>query len=107
MDSGEPCDQCGAVAGLELVEPRPVHQPRNDLAHVVLPAQVGADDAADFVRVVPRVFGRRAVDRRRRGGGQRRDHGAGDLERIEVVLGQVVGHAGQPRVDVGAAELLG
>ena len=70
-----------------------------------MPSQVGADDAADLRRVVPRVFGRRQVEGRLFHGVQRRHHGAGGPQRIDVVLGEIVRHPRQPRVDVGAAEL--
>ena len=35
------------------------------------------------------------------------DDRARQVQGVRVVLGEVVGHAGQPRVDVGAAERLG
>ena len=38
---------------------------------------------------------------------QRADDRAREVQRVVVVFGEVVGHAGQARVDVGAAELLG
>ena len=38
---------------------------------------------------------------------QRRDDRPADRQRVRIVVGEVVGDAGQPRVDVGAAEFLG
>jgi hypothetical protein len=38
----KPAHERGAVARLELVEARAVHEPRDDLAHVVRRARVGA-----------------------------------------------------------------
>ena len=40
-------------------------------------------------------------------GVERRDDRAARLERVRIVLGEIVGDAGEPRVHVGAAELLG
>ena len=107
MEAGEPRHQGGAVAGLELVEARAVDEPRDDLAHVVLAPEVGADDAADLGRIVPRVLRRGDVPGGRLDGVQGRDDGACHLDRLGVVPREVVGHAREPRVDVGAAELFG
>ena len=95
------------VALLELVEPRAVHDPGDDLAHVVRHADVGVDDAVELARVVARVLRRGHVERSRLGGVQRRDDGAREPQRVIVVFGHVVGDAGQPRVHVGAAQFLG
>ena len=38
---------------------------------------------------------------------ERRDHRAANSQRVRVVFGEVVGDAGEARVDVGAAELFG
>ena len=107
VEAGEPGDQGGTVAGLELVESRAVDEPGDHLAHVVLAPEIGADDAADLPRIVSRVLGRGDVAGRRLGAVQGRDDGAGRLERLDVVPREVVGDARQPRVDVGAPELLG
>jgi hypothetical protein len=48
------------------------------------------------------MSGRQPLD-----GVERRDDGAADLERVVVVLREVVGDAGDPRVDVGAAKVFG
>ena len=40
-------------------------------------------------------------------GVQRRDDGARLLQRVVVVFGEVVGHAGEARMDVGAAQFFG
>ena len=68
---------------------------------------VGVDDAVDLRRVVARLFGRGHVRRQALDAGQRRHDRPAQLERVRVVFGEVVGDAGEPRVDVGAAELLG
>ncbi len=101
-------DERRAVALLELVEARAVDQPRDDLAHVVRLARVGVDDAVDLARVVradPRARSTSAGSRLRRV--ERRDDRPRQMQRVLVVFGEVVGDAGEPRVDVGAAELFG
>ncbi len=95
------------VARLELVEPRAVDEPRDHLADVVLPPQIRRHDAVQLLRIVAGIFRGRDVDGRRLRRVQRRDDGPGQLQRVRVVLGEVVGDAGQARVNVGAAELLG
>ena len=50
---------------------------------------------------------RQHIPRRRERRRQRRDDVAHDLERVLVVVGEVVDDAGAPRVQVAAAELLG
>ena len=108
VDPREPRDQRRRVAFLELVEPRAVHEPRDHLAHVVALAH----DRRARCRTAPRG---RSWDLRRRwrlpamrlADGQRADDGARDLERVRVVVGEVVGDARQARVHVGAAKLLG
>ena len=96
------------VALLELVEARAVHEPRDDLAHVVRLAQVRVDDAVDLradrradLRAPPcrrgSCFTRFSVETIVRAW----------CSACVVVLGEVIGDAGEPRVHVGAAELLG
>ena len=103
----EPGDERVAVLGLELGELAAVDEPGDDLVHVVRLLHVDRDDRRE----------RRRVDRRRarlahRPGplgrrGQRRHHVAHELEGVLVVVGEVVGDARHPRVQVAAAELLG
>ena len=107
VEAGEAGDQGRTVAGLELVEAGAVDEPGDHLAHVVLAPEIGADDAADLTRIVSRVLGRGDVAGRRLDRVQRRDDGAGRLQRLDLVPGEVVGDPRQPRVDVGAPELLG
>ena len=56
VQPGESGDQCWTIPSLEFVKAGTVHQPRNDLAWVVLATEVGPDDPAQFPRVVARVF---------------------------------------------------
>ena len=107
VEAREPGDQGGAVTRLELVESGAVDESGDHLAHVVLAPEIGADDAADLPRIVARVLGRGDVAYRRLDGVQGRDNRAGRLERLDVVPREVVGDPRQPRVDVGAPELLG
>ena len=107
VQAGEAGDERGPVALLELVEARAVDQPGDELANIVRLPHVGAHDAVDLRRVVSGLFGRRHVGRQPLGGLQRRHDRARRCERVIVVFRKVVGDAGEPRVHVGAAELLG
>ena len=66
-----------------------------------------ADDAVDLLRVVQRILRRSHVERQLLAGRQRRGDGSADAQRVIIILGEVVGHAGMTRVDVGAAKFLG
>ena len=100
-------DEGRAVAGLELLEAGAVHQPRDDLAHVVGLAQVPRQDAVDLAADRRRLLRLLAVGRADAWLAPRfADDRARDLQGVGVVLGQVVGDAGDPGVDVRAAQLL-
>ena len=108
VEPGEAGDQRAAVALLELVEARAVDHPRDDLADLVRLARVGVHDAVDLARVVERVLRRGHVGRRVLCACcSVADDRPGEVQRVVVVFGEVVGDAREPRVDVGAAELLG
>ena len=102
-------DERGAVTRLELVEPRPVHEPGDDLAHVVRGAQVARKDAVDLGGVELRRLRLAQIERRPRhvGAAQVRHDVTRDRERVRIVVGQVVGHARDARVHVAAPQLLG
>ena len=106
VHAGEAGHERRPVACLELVEPRPVDEAREKLADVVGPARVGRHDAQELVRVVRRLLRRGDVRDASFAGGQGRHDGAGDAERVRIVLGEIVGDAREARVDVGAAQLL-
>ena len=108
VDAREAGDERLAVRALELVERAAVDQPRDDLAHVVGLVDVDRHDAVQ----IGGIDGGRRRSRRRptpvaSGGGQGRDDVAHDLERVLVVLGEVVDDAGAARVQLSPAELLG
>ena len=81
--------------------------PGDDLAHVVRPPPVGVDDAVEFRRVVRRIFGRRHIGRQRLRPLRVDDDRPRQVQGMRIVLGEVVGDAREPRVHVGAAEILG
>jgi hypothetical protein len=107
LDVREAGDQRGAEAGLELVELAAVDDARDDLAHVEGLARVGRDHAVQLAR-------HRTAARAAASGAP-----SGCLRPVEVATarasasacvssdGQVVGHAGQARVHVAAAQVLG
>ena len=97
----------GAVARLELVEAAAVDQARDHLAHVVWLARVARHDAVDLGGIVGGGSGVARVDGRRRRRRQRGEDVARDARARGVVVGEVIGDAGDAGVDVAAAELLG
>ena len=106
-DAGEAGDEGGAVKPLELVELRAVDEPGDHLADVVLLLEIGRDDRIEVVRVVFRLDGRGKVDADLLAGVEGADDPPGDRERMHVVGGIMVGHAGLAGMDVRAAEVLG
>jgi hypothetical protein len=61
VDAGKAGHQGGAVAGFELAEAAAIHQPGDDLAHIVGLAEAGRQDAVDLFGRVERLFGRLQV----------------------------------------------
>jgi hypothetical protein len=96
-----------AVELLELVEARAVHQARDQLTWVVGRPRVGRDRAGELGGIDQRVLGRRALPRRRLAGAKRGHDRAHCLQCLQVVAGQVIGHAGAARVQLASAQLLG
>ena len=104
---GETADQRFAKPRLELVEARAVDQPRDHLAHVIGGLGIGRHNAQQFGGVIGRGLGRLADNPAGACAVQRGDLGAGQLQRMGVILGQVIGHAGKARVQIAAAQILG
>src|ERR1700678_4578028 len=100
-------DEGRAVERLELVELRAVDQPRDDLAHVELLLEVDRNNSVELARVVFRLdcpnqrYGVRLLRV------QVSNDAAAAFERMAIVLGIVIGHAGFFRVYVGATEIFG
>lgn len=97
VNAGEARNQGLAVQRLELAEDRAVDDPGDHLAHVVRLLQVRPDNAVELVERVLRQLDF-ALDRRGDGATpvQVRDDLARQVQRVRVVLGQVVHHAGFP-----------
>ena len=99
--------QRGAVQRLELVEARAVDQPGDDLANVVLLAQVSRHQPLELGAIEQRFLGlgqRHIVGLRRVQVG---DDAPGHRQRVRVIQRIVVGNPGHAGVDVGATQLLG
>ncbi len=103
----EPGHQRGAVVRLELVQPAAVDEPGDHLAHVVRVLVVLRQDAADLLGRVERVLGGGEVEPDALDGVQVRHHVARDRQGVLLAVGEMVGDAGDPRVHLAAAELLG
>ena len=107
-DVGEAGDERRAVVPLELVEPAAVDESGDHLAHVVGRAVVGRDDAVELRRVDGRLVGlERPPTAAAAAGGSVATIERTICERVVVVVGEVVGHAGDARVQLAAAEVLG
>ena len=95
------------VQRLELLQLAAVDEPAQHLAHVVGRARVQRDDVQQSVRVLRRAGAGDALPRRRARRRKRVHDRPDDLQRVAVVVREVVDDAGGPRVDVPAPELLG
>ncbi len=104
---GKAGHQRGAVAGLELVQARAIHHPCDQLAHLVGLARIGRDDAVQLLRVIARRFRRNRIGMRRRRRAQVGHDLAQDCDRMRVVFGVVIGHAGNARMHIGPAQFFG
>ena len=102
-----PRDQRLAVARLEFVELRAVDDARDDLADVERDARVARHDAVEVVGRVERFARLARRERQMLAAVEVRDDVARDRERMRVVLGEMIGDAGDRRVHVGAAERFG
>ncbi len=107
VDVGEAAHQGVAVAALELVELRAVDDARDDLVDVELPLEVSAHDAIELVGRVEGRFGLAQFQVQGLAPVEVAHRAAGQGQGVAVVLGKVVGHAGDAGVHVGATELLG
>ena len=108
LDPGEAADEGLAVEGLELVEPRPVHEAGDQLPRVDLLAKVGRDQAVELGRIRGGLLGRgQTPGQVLVGQVEVADDLAHERERVLVRGRVVVRDPGLARVDVGAAELLG
>ena len=108
MDVRESGHQRLAVVGLELAEFAAVDQPHDDLVHVVGHPRIRRHDVVELGLCVL------GLDRAARTSHWLGSRGpkvaaidADDPQRVFVVVGEVVGDTGHPRVQVAAAELLG
>ena len=106
LDAGEAADEGVAVQLLELGEAGAVDEPGDHLERVELVPEVLGDDAVEVGRVDGGRLRRRELPRARRGVAEVAHDLACEAERVLVGDGVVVGDAGAPGVDVGAAELL-
>ena len=106
LDAREAADERLAVELLELVEARAVDDAADHGARVELVAEVLRDEAVEVGRVEGGLLDRGELPGRGEGRIEVPDDLARDRERVLVGGRVVVGDAGAPRVDVGAAELL-
>ena len=107
VEAREPGNQRRAVARLELVEARAVDEAGDDLAHVVGFAGVLRDDAVEFSGIVERLLARLHGDPHLRHAVEVSDDPARQVDGMGIVLGELVGDARNPCMNVTATEVLG
>ena len=104
VHAGVAAHHLGGVTGFELQKVRGVHQPGDDLAHVIGLALVGGDYAHEFLlvkqRLVPSGRCRNGVP------AQLVQHLARHGDGVGVVLAQVFAQAGDVGVGLSAAQLV-
>ena len=105
LQTRESRNQCRAIIPLEFAEAAVIRQARDDLANVVGLAETGGQDTVDFLRIVTRGDG---FIRWRWSGRevQAGDDIAQDLQRVFVILREMVGDTGSMRMQICAAQLL-
>src|SRR5690554_4487991 len=107
VDMGKAGDQGLAVIAFEFVKLGTVDGAGDDVTHVELLAQVGANDAVDLLGVVQRCLGLADFHIRWLATVQVGDAAPGDFQGVGVVLGVVVGNTGDFTVYVGATKVFG
>src|SRR5712671_6269352 len=100
-------DKGGAVERFEFVEFAAVDDTRNHLPDIVDPARVYRNDAVDLVGIVKRLFGFLSLHAEALGTMEISDDGPDQPHGVGIVLGDMIDHAGKPRMRIGAAELFG
>ncbi len=105
IDAGETAHQSGAVARLEFIEIRTVDQPCDHLAHIIGNARIGGNDAQKLLRVVKRGSAIAARNEAALLAVEIGGNGARDLQGMGVIIGQMIGDTGKPRVHIAAAEI--
>ena len=110
-DVGKAGDKRVAIKSFEFVEARAVDGACDNFADVERFSEIARDDSREFFLIVQRFFGRDAIDQTRavrsRFAIEIGDDVASNFERVLVVVGEVVGHAGGTAVDFAATEFLG
>ncbi len=106
MQSGEAGHQRLAIELLELVKFRTVHQTRDNLAHVKGLSRINGDHAAQLPGIKTRFA--RLFEENLFGfdGVETRHDPARDLQRVIIIRGVMIHHAGFARVHIRAAEIL-
>ena len=106
VEAREPRHQCRTIARLELVEARAVNETSDDLVHIVRLAAVLRDDAVEFGRIVERLLACLHGDPHLRHAVEIGDDPARQMDGVGIVLGELVGDAGNSRMNVTATEVL-
>ena len=101
----KPSDQRGAISRLEFVEITAVNHARNDLAHVKGLARIHGDHAVQFGSVKQGCTRRRQQELLLFYPIEVRHCRTRQRQCVHVVVGQVVGHAREPRVHVATAQV--
>ena len=107
VDACEAAHQCGAVHLLELIEFARVNDASDHLAHLERLARIGRDDGSEFGRIEGGGLRFLEIVSSTRLSGQRSEDGTRSLDRIFIVLSEVIGDATRSAMQFSAAQFLG
>ncbi|MNC85897.1 hypothetical protein D3C83_15160 [compost metagenome] len=93
VDVRKAAHQCCAIARLEFIELARIDEPRNDLADIERSTRIFWNDAVEFALIVSRRARVKALNRDPRHAIEVRHRPPRELQRMAVVIGEVVCHA--------------
>ena len=91
---GKPRHQRFAETRFEFIKSRPINQTHDHFADVIGGFQIRRNHAKQFGGIIGRILGRGPCDRINAAPVQRLHHLTCQRQRMCVILGQIIGHAG-------------
>ena len=107
QDARKPTHQGGAEESLKFVQFRAIDDPRDHLAHIVGDPRIGRHHAVYFTRRIERFARLADVALRDLHPIETGDGAAHQIQRMSVIVSEVISDARGAAVDVGAAQFLG
>ncbi len=99
-------DQGDAITRLEFPELAAIHQPGDDLAHIVALSKGPGQNAVEFFGVMQRIFGRSQIGLDTLDCVERRHDIAHLMQSIIVVHSEMIRHAGDAGVNIRPAQFI-